>query len=518
MRTDLSLLLTTLLASVLLIHGAAGQAGAPLTAQLVVGGLEGPVAAEVPPGDIHRLFIVEYVGRIRVFESGELLATPFLDLTAQVHSDGLMGMLGFAFHPDYATNGLFYVAYAVDPFSAVLVRYSVSATDPNLADPSSATVLVGPVSTFGGLHQGGAIVFDDDNRLYFSIGSQRELAEVECGAQSGTSLVGKLLRLNDDGTVPADNPFVGDPTVSDEIWALGLRQPYRMFYDLPADELYIADVGDADREEINIQLAGSTGGENYGWRVMEGSLCTGAAVCAGEACPDPGLDLPAYEYAHPSGCCVAGGVVYRGAAIPALQGAYLFNDLCGNQFQFLRHVGGAATEVGPLLISQPPNAEVPLVEVVAFALDAQGEVLLIDHVSAVPGFGAIYRLVPTPVFQSVGPGLAGTLGEPALDGNGTLQPGTNMSIVISDALPGAPATLVVGLSELGAPFRGGTLVPNPDVVLGGLVIGGSGDLVLPASWPVGIPAGVQLYLQAWIEDAGAVKGLAATNGVLLTTP
>ncbi len=518
MRTPLPSVLATLAAGLILATTSAAQSETPLTAQLVVSGLDGPVHAEVPPGDIHRLFIVEHVGRIRVLQGGALLPTPFLDLTSEVYSDGLMGMLGFAFHPDYVSNGLFYVSYAVDPFSAVLVRYSVSATDPDLADPASATVLVGPVSVFGGLHQGGAIVFDDENKLYFAIGSQREVAEVECGAQSGQSLVGKLLRLNDDGTIPADNPFVGDPTVRDEIWALGLRQPYRMFYDLPADELYIADVGNLDREEINIEPSGSAGGANYGWRVMEGSLCTGAAVCAGEACPDPGLTPPAYEYAHPDGCCVAGGVVYRGAAIPSLQDAFLFSDLCGNQFQFLRQTGGTVTEVGPLGITLPPDSEIPLIQVVAFAHDAQGEVLLVDHAAAVPGFGSVYRLVPTPAFQSVGAGLSGTPGVPVLTGNGTLQSGTNMSLSLFNALPDAAATLVVGLSELSLPFHGGTLVPNPTVLIGGLVVGGGGSLVLPASWPVGVPPGVQLYAQAWIEDAAAVKGLAASNGVLMTTP
>lgn len=395
-----------------------------LTATLVADGFDGPVHVSVPPGETARLFVAEHRGRIKIVQDGTLLPTPFLDISSQVFSNGMMGMLSFAFHPNYASNGYFYVAYAADEFSVVLSRYSVSAGDPNVADAASETIIVGPVTTSGGLHQGGSLVFDDAGHIYFAIGSQREAAEVECGA----------------------------------------------------------------------------------------------VVCAALPCPNAGLDLPDYEYPHSVGCCVIGGVVYRGLQLPSQRGAYFFGDLCGNQAWSLRHTGGVVTEVTPLTIDVPPDTEIPLVKIVAFGLDGSGELLLVDFVSSVPGFGAIYRVGPTPTFQSIGPGLAGTTGVPQLEGTGTLDGGTALSIDISGARPGASATLVVGLGELSVNFQGGVLVPTPDILISGLVVDGSGEYSLAGSWPTGIPAGVHLYIQTWIQDSGAIKGFAATNGLFLTTP
>jgi len=286
-----------------------------------------------------RLFLVEQSGRIFIHDAGLDLETPFLDLSDKVRSIGNeQGLLSMAFAPDYATSGYFFVWYTGLDGDTVLRRFRVSA-NPDIADPATETLILRIDQPYTN-HNGGRLQFGPDGMLYLGTGDGGSAFDPGDVAQDGNSLLGKLIRLDVDPghgtyTVPRDNPFVGDDGVRDEIWALGLRNPWRIAFDRATGDLYIADVGQNEFEEVNFQSAASTGGENYGWDIMEASACTG-----GNACDTSGLTLPVAEYSHQSGCSVTGGEVYRGSAYPALRGMYLFADFCSGTLWGLRQEGG----------------------------------------------------------------------------------------------------------------------------------------------------------------------------------
>jgi glucose/arabinose dehydrogenase len=296
------------------------------------------------PGD-GRLFVVQQNGQIRIVENGVLLATPFLNLAGTVSASGNeRGLLGMAFHPNYG-NGTdwFFVNYTTvaSPGSTVIARYSVS-SDPNVADATSGVTLL-TYSQPNTNHNGGQIAFGPDGYLYIASGDGGGSNDPNCTGQNLQSLLGKILRLDVDSNstsppyhaIPATNPFVG-MTGRDEIWAWGLRNPWRFSFDRATGDLWIADVGQGAREEINFQPAASTGGENYGWKVMEGTICTGqAGGCATAGvtlppCNDASLVLPVRQYTTglAGNCAIIGGFVYRGSALPNLAGWYIHGDHC----------------------------------------------------------------------------------------------------------------------------------------------------------------------------------------------
>lgn len=272
-----------------------------LEAVEVASGLTQPVHLTAPPND-DRLFVVEQPGRIRIIEDGVLLATPFLDITTDVLSSGNneRGMFSVAFHPDYASNGEFFVNYTGDRGATRVERYSVS-DDPDVADPASANLILTVSQPFA-THNGGLTVFGPNGMLYIGMGDGG----------------------GEPYAVPADNPFVGVTDARPEIWAIGLRNPWRFSFDPETETLYVADVGQNRREEINAQPA-SEGGVNYGWNITEGSLCFEPA----SGCDTTDLALPVLEYDNSATqCSVTGGHVYRGAAFPDLQGHYFHGDFC----------------------------------------------------------------------------------------------------------------------------------------------------------------------------------------------
>jgi glucose/arabinose dehydrogenase len=276
-----------------------------------------------------RLFLVEQPGRIFIVDDGEEQDTPFLDIRDRVTSNGNeQGLLSVAFAPDYKASGYFYVWYTADGGETVLSRFKVS-NDPDMADPGSEQEVLEVEQPFGN-HNGGRLQFGPDGMLYLGLGDGGGAFDPENAGQDGSTLLAKLIRIDVDpshGTyaVPADNPFTDNPAIEDEIWALGLRNPWRISFDRMNGDLYIADVGQSEREEINVQAASSTGGQNYGWSVMEGSGCTGG----GNVCDQSGLTLPVSEYNHEGGnCSVTGGEVYRGQAYPNMHGMYFFGDYC----------------------------------------------------------------------------------------------------------------------------------------------------------------------------------------------
>ena len=307
--------------------------------ELVAQGLSSPLFVTAPTGDFNRLFVVERGGRIRIVRGGAVLGTPFLDVGPLITAGGEQGLLGMAFHPDFAANGRFYVNYTDTLGDTQIVRYQVSG-DPDVADAASAFPILAIDQPYSN-HNGGMIAFGPDGMLYVGMGDGGSGGDPDGHGQNRMTLLGDMLRLDVDGgspyAIPADNPYAGSLSVREEIWGSGLRNPWRFSFDRGTGDLYIADVGQGAREEISFQPASSSGGENYGWKVMEGSVCYSPST----GCSTAGLTLPIHEYDHSDGCSITGGYVYRGSRSPALVGRYFFADFCGTWLRSFVVVGGA---------------------------------------------------------------------------------------------------------------------------------------------------------------------------------
>jgi glucose/arabinose dehydrogenase len=347
-----------------------------LALRLVADGLAAPLHLTAPPAD-PRLFVVEQPGRIRIIRGDSLLARPFLDITARVQSGGERGLLSMAFPPDHAATGYFWVNYTDLTGATTIERYRVSA-EADVADPGSASLVLRVDQPYAN-HNGGLIAFGPDGMLYIGMGDGGSGGDPQGHGQRLDTLLGALLRIDVRGaqpyTVPADNPLRGTAGARPEIWAYGLRNPWRFSFDAVAGYLYLADVGQNRREEINA-VPVAAAGLNYGWNRMEGSLCYPQAPC-----DVTGLTLPVHEYGHDGGCSVAGGFVYRGDRIPGLRGHYLFSDYCRGWIRGFRLVAGQATDLrhwhdgaGTLL---------------SLGQDAAGELYLLTAI------GRVYRIEPS---------------------------------------------------------------------------------------------------------------------------
>jgi glucose/arabinose dehydrogenase len=315
--------------------------------ELVVDGLASPVAVAHAGDGSDRLFVVEKAGVIRIVSNGNLVPDPFIDITDRVEAGGSeQGLLGLAFHPDFQTNGWFFVNYTGNGGTTIISRFQ--AGEQRLtADPASEeNVLTQPQPAAN--HNGGHLAFGPDGYLYIGLGDGGAAGDQFGNGQNGATWLGAMLRIDVDQlpyTIPADNPFVGDAAVVDEIWAIGLRNPWRYAFDRLTGDLYIADVGQGQYEEVDLQTAGSPGGENYGWPIMEGGHCypPGAGNC-----DQSGLTLPVIEYDHSQGCSITGGYVYRGPDSPAAHGLYLFGDYCSGRIWGLVSIPGRDPGVAEL--------------------------------------------------------------------------------------------------------------------------------------------------------------------------
>jgi len=348
--------------------------------QQVVSGLSSPLYLTAPPGDLGRLFIVEQTGAIRIVKDGTLLGVPFLDISAQVLAGGEQGLLGLAFDPDYATTGRFLVHYTDLAGDTRLSIFQISA-DPDIADPASQQIILTADQPYPN-HNGGQVVFGPDGFLYMGLGDGGSQSDPEGRGQNLSDLLGSILRLDLQGTsysVPVDNPFVGQAGIRPEIWSFGLRNPWRFSFDRATGDLYIADVGQNRFEEVDVAPTTEAGGRgaNYGWNIMEGSHCL-----SGEACDQGGLTLPVFEYGHPQGCSITGGYVYRGSAIPNLQGLYFFGDYCEGWVRSFRYTSGAAIELTDWPTLRPGGS------ITSFGEDPAGELYVLSS------SGGVFKVVP----------------------------------------------------------------------------------------------------------------------------
>jgi glucose/arabinose dehydrogenase len=280
-----------------------------------------------------RLFLLQQNGVVRILSDGQLLPEPFIDISNQVRSGGEQGLLSLDFAPNFSTTGRFYLYYSNLAGDTVLSRFIAQN---NTANPITEEILLvfdQPAAN----HNGGRLEFGPDNMLYLGLGDGGGAGDPQANAQNRQTLLGKIIRLDVENSqtgfnIPADNPFVNDANTRSEIWALGLRNPWRMTFDGLTGDLYIADVGQAEFEEVNFQPANSTGGENYGWNIMEATSCFNAS-----SCDNTDLIMPVSSYDHSDGdCSITGGQVYRGSDYADLVGRYLYGDICTGRIWSLK--------------------------------------------------------------------------------------------------------------------------------------------------------------------------------------
>ncbi len=334
-----------------------------------------PVHLAAPVGD-PRLFVVEQAGRIRIVRDGSVNETPFLDIADRVSRGNERGLFSVAFHPDFQANGRLFVNFTDLDGATRIERFQVG-SDLDIADPQSASLVLSIEQPYAN-HNGGHLLFGPDGYLYIGMGDGGRGGDPLGSGQDRETLLGAILRLDVDGgepyAIPPDNPWANHASFRPEIWAWGVRNPWRLAFDPPAELLYVADVGQNSREEVNVVAAGA-GGLNFGWNTMEGAACYDRATCSQE-----GLVLPAAEYDHSAGCSVTGGEVYRGSRIPEIQGLYFYSDYCSGWLRSFRFESGVARDHREWDIGS-------IGSVVSFGKDGAGELFAVSR-------SGVYRFEP----------------------------------------------------------------------------------------------------------------------------
>ncbi|HTP99986.1 MAG TPA: choice-of-anchor D domain-containing protein [Casimicrobiaceae bacterium] len=421
---------------------AASTAGAVVTWNKAYSGLVQPVDIVNAHDGSGRLFLVQQTGQIRVVKNGALLATPFIDLTGVTTASGEQGLLGLVFHPQFATNRQFFVNYTrTSDGATVVARYTVPTVGSDTADPTSAQVLLVIAQPYTN-HNGGSVRFGADGYLYIGMGDGGSGNDPQGRAQDKTTLLGKILRIDvDHGSpyaIPAGNPYANGVGGLPEIFAIGLRNPWRFSFDRNTGDFWIGDVGQDAVEEIDLLPAGTGAGANLGWRVMEGNQCTG--LSGPVACNDPSLTMPVITYTHSFGCSVTGGYLYRGAQVPSLAGKYVYGDFCSG-------ILWAATKVGSTWT--PAQLGDTAFQITAFGEDEAGELYFTDYAT-----GDIYKFADTtpptsPTLSLTAASLS--FGSIAIGANAT------QTISASNAGGGTLTLSSLAVSLPGSGTRGGAL-------------------------------------------------------------
>jgi hypothetical protein len=371
-------------AGLILLFATSTAVALTLDLRLVTGNVTNPVYITHAGDGSGRLFIVEQTGRIKVFNGTNLLAAPFLDISSMTLFSGEQGLLSVAFHPGYKTNGQFYVYFTnTDGSSNVIARFTASPPGVDTVNTNTMRTVLRIAHPNNANHNGGQLQFGPDGYLYVGTGDGGSGCDPPNNAQNLGVLLGKLLRIDVSNfatnyTIPPSNPFVATNGARPEIWAYGLRNPWRFSFDRLTGDLWIGDVGQGAREEVDFQAATSPGGENYGWRCLEGFLTNTCAV----ACSNYPTVLPVLDYDHSSNrCAVIGGYRYRGSKITPLFGAYFYADECGRQI-YTATPNGLGGWTGALLSNT-------VFTITTFGEDAAGELYLSHYATA----GAVYQIV-----------------------------------------------------------------------------------------------------------------------------
>ncbi len=390
-------------------------------AELFLSGLNSPLFVCAAPGDdVSRVFIVLKGGQVILAVDGVPRPTPFVDVSARLAASGEGGLLGMAFHPDYPSNGYFYLNYTDAAGNTQIERHQADPLDPDRALPGSALRILRVAQPFTN-HNGGWLGFGADGHLYVPLGDGGSVGDPGNRAQNGQELLGKILRLDVDGgtpyAIPADNPFIGDPNVLDEIYAIGMRNPWRCDFDSLTGDLWIGDVGQTAWESVDLLPAGQ-GGRNFGWRIMEGAHCYDPPT----GCNTAGLTLPVYEYAHgglPYRCSVIGGIVYRGREMATMHGRFFFSDYCSGETWSVRREGSTLVDF------YDHSAELDFNTIVSLGRDADGEAYFCADFK-------VYKMVPAGLRLSVP----------------VLQAGSSLTATIRGGAPQTSAFLYFGRQGL----------------------------------------------------------------------
>ena len=462
-------------------------------------GLTEPV--DIAHAGDERLFVVERPGLIRIVEpDGDVLPAPFLDITADVVDNASeRGLLGLAFHPDYADNGYFFVNYTGAAGATHVSRFQVSAGNPNLADPTSEVVLFTVSQPFSN-HNGGDLNFGPDGYLYIGLGDGGSFNDPGNNSQTTTTMLGKMLRIDVDNPsggldygIPPDNPFLTpDDGILDEIWATGLRNPWRFSFDRQTGDLWIGDVGQDQYEEVDFQPAGSPGGENYGWKCREGAHDYLTANCD----PDAVFVDPVWEYAHTgaNGCSITGGYMYRGCQYPELYGYYLCADYCTGRFWGIRDDGAGNWETVDL-------ANLSNFEFVSFGEDFNGEL----YVAAI-GSGQVLRVVETTASMDIEVGATDESCEGA--GNGTAAASWMEGINEPVTIEWSTGSTDLFLADLSAGNYGLTITGGNGCTFQADLEVASGSPTPPTIEPLGdgLSVPVNFVSYQWYVDGELIEG------------
>lgn len=343
-------ILTTALLAIALVVPTLASAGVSFSISItqVAGGFSSPLQVTNAGDGTDRLFVVEQRGTIRVVDGGTVLPGYFMDIRSRVSSGGERGLLGFAFHPDFASNRTVFAYYTRSDGDIVVAKFRTNNARTDVSESTYTPIMLIEHSRNSN-HNGGAMAFSPGGYLYIGVGDGGGAGDPSGYAQRKTTLLGKILRINVDGKgdgafdrydIPSNNPYAGPTAGLGEIWARGVRNPWRMSFDRATGDLFISDVGQNQREEVNRQLSGKGGGQNYGWNIMEGSTCYRPSKC-----PLAGDTLPVAQYSHARGdCSITGGYVYRGSAYPAMVGQYIFGDFCTGRIWSMPSRGSGITE------------------------------------------------------------------------------------------------------------------------------------------------------------------------------